>query len=185
MNDQYPLAPDLQVSGWLNSQQPLLLSSLKGKVVVIHAFQMLCPGCVSHGLPQTKMIHERFASLDLQVLGLHSVFEHHSVMNKAALEAFVSEYRIAFPVAIDQPSKTGPIPLTMNNYRLEGTPSLILIDRNGGLRLKHFGRLDDLMVGKLIGELLAEEHPSKTEEAKRANLDPKNMTSCGEQVCSI
>ena len=69
-------APEWDISEWLNTDQPLQLSGLRGRVVVIHAFQMLCPGCVSHGIPQATEIHNTFASDDLVVVGLHTVFEH-------------------------------------------------------------------------------------------------------------
>ena len=90
----FPIAPELQAAEWLNTAKPLSLQQLRGKVVAIYAFQMLCPGCVSHGIPQAKTIRATFDEKDVAVLGLHSVFEHHAVMNRAALEAFVHEYRI-------------------------------------------------------------------------------------------
>lgn len=167
----HTIAPELQVASWLNTAQPLSLQQLRGKVVAIYAFQMLCPGCVSHGIPQAKTIRDTFAKQDVAVIGLHSVFEHHAVMNREALEAFVHEYRIEFPVAIDQPSEHGPIPLTMEQYQLRGTPTLILIDRQGRLRLSHFGRADDMKVGALIGQLVAEAAPTEV--------------SCDDTACSI
>src|SRR5690606_20270412 len=39
-------APELQVSRWFNTPAPLSLAALRGRVVVVEAFQMLCPGCV-------------------------------------------------------------------------------------------------------------------------------------------
>ena len=36
---------------------------------------MLCPACVSHGLPQAARLRETFAPEDLAVIGLHTVFE--------------------------------------------------------------------------------------------------------------
>jgi peroxiredoxin len=155
----HAIAPELQAESWLNTAAQLSLRQLRGKVIVIYAFQMLCPGCVSHGIPQAKTIRATFAEQDVAVIGLHSVFEHHAVMNRAALEAFVHEYRIEFPVAIDQPSAHGPIPLTMEQYQLRGTPTLILVDRQGRLRLNHFGRADDMKVGALIGQLVAQAAP--------------------------
>ncbi len=50
------VAPELEVTTWLNTHGPLSLAALRGKVVVVYAFQMLCPGCVSHGIPQAKNI---------------------------------------------------------------------------------------------------------------------------------
>lgn len=57
--------PELQVSEWLNTPEPLSLAALRGQVVVVHAFQMLCPGCVSHGLPQAKRLTQVFAGRSL------------------------------------------------------------------------------------------------------------------------
>lgn len=148
-------APELEVSDWLNTTVPLKLSELRGKVVVIHIFQMLCPGCVLHGIPQTASIYDLFNSMGVQVIGLHSVFEHHDIMTKDALSAFVHEYQVRFPIAIDKPSATGPIPQTMKKYQLQGTPSLVLIDQHGQIRLNHFGRLSDMQVGNSIGQLLS------------------------------
>lgn len=152
----YPPAPALDVSGWLNTATDLTLETMQGRVVLLHAFQMLCPGCVSHGLPQASAAFERFGSRGLMVLGLHTVFEHHAVMGRQALEAFVHEYRLRFPIAIDRHAGGAPVPTTMQRYGLQGTPSLVLIDRQGRIRLSHFGRLDDMLLGSFIGGLLAE-----------------------------
>jgi len=155
-------APALQVSGWLNAPGDFSLAALRGRVVLLHAFQMLCPGCVAHGIPQAQRVHGLFGAEALAVIGLHTVFEHHEAMNAAALRVFVHEYRLAFPVGIDQPGGGDPIPLTMRAYGFRGTPSLALIDRQGRLRLQHFGQIDDLQLGAAIGRLLAEPAPPET-----------------------
>lgn len=156
MNDiSYEQAPGLKVSQWLNTKD-ISLESLRGRVIVLHAFQMLCPACVAHAIPQAKAIHQAFPPDRLCVIGLHTVFEHHDAMAPVALQAFVHEYRLSFPIGIDQAAPDNPIPVTMQAYRLQGTPSLILIDKTGHIRLHHFGHLDDLHVGAAIGQLLTE-----------------------------
>jgi peroxiredoxin len=135
---------------------PLTLAGLRGKVVVLHAFQMLCPGCVSHGTPQAQRIAADFNPSELAVIGLHTVFENHDVMTPRALEVFIHENRLSFPIGVDEPGAETAIPLTMQTYRMQGTPSLILIDRRGRVRLHEFGTLPDLNVGAAIGRLLAE-----------------------------
>jgi hypothetical protein len=151
-------APPLQIEHWLNTPRPIALAALRGRVVALHAFQMLCPACVAHGLPQAARMHELFPPGQLAVIGLHTVFEHHAVMQpRAALQAFIHEYRLAFPIGIDRPDpQGGPVPLTMQALGLRGTPSLILLDKHGRIRLHHFGRADDLQIGALIGQLIAE-----------------------------
>ena len=151
-------APPWITSAWLNSAVALQPADLRGKVVVVHAFQMLCPACVHHGLPQAQRIQKLFSSQDVAVIGLHTVFEHHAAMTVVSLRAFVHENRISFPVGVDahQAGSDGPIPLTMRAYGLQGTPSLLLIDRAGRLRRHCFGAEDDLLVGAAIATLLAE-----------------------------
>jgi peroxiredoxin len=181
------LAPELDVSDWLNTATPITLSDLKGKVIVLHAFQMLCPGCVSHGIPQASSIYEHYNNSPVQVIGLHTVFEHHDVMTKTALEAFVHEYRLRFPIAIDKPGNQSPIPLTMQKYHLQGTPSLIVIDQQGYLRLNHFGQISDMQVGNIIGQLLSESQTIKTNDTDRQALTDHNgeNANCDDGQCAI
>jgi hypothetical protein len=75
------LAPPFVTDRWFNTPQPIALDQLRGKVVAMEAFQMLCPGCVAHGIPQAQRIHDTFSQEDVVVLGLHTVFEHHLGQN--------------------------------------------------------------------------------------------------------
>jgi hypothetical protein len=149
------MAPEWQVSEWLNTPQPLSLEGERGRVVVACAFQMLCPGCVAHAIPQLREVHALFSPMGVTVLGLHTVFEHHAAMTPVALRAFLHEYRIACPVGIDAPGESGdPLPQTMRRYRMQGTPTLLLYDRDGRLRRQTFGHVPDLQLGAEIAALL-------------------------------
>lgn len=154
------MAPPLSTAEWFNVEADIKLESLRGRVVVIHTFQMLCPACVSHGLPQAMKIHRTFEERDVVVLGLHTVFEHHAAMAPSALEVFFKEYRVTFPVAVDAPASSyslaDPIPMTMQAYGLQGTPSLMLIDKRGFVRFTHFGVMDNMALGAILGQLIAE-----------------------------
>lgn len=153
-------APAWHTTAWLNTPDPLSLDSLRGRVVFVHAFQMLCPACVSHGIPQAKRVAEIFADTPLAVVGLHTVFEHHEAMQLPSLRAFLHEYRVRFPVGVDAPGTEGdPIPQTMRAYQMQGTPTAILIDAQGRLRSHVFGVHDDLRLGADIAALLAEARP--------------------------
>jgi peroxiredoxin len=156
MNNDFPAAPELQAAQWFNAHGDLTLAALRGKVVVLHAFQMLCPGCVAHGTPQTQRIAASFDARDVAVIGVHTVFEHHDVMTPRALEVFIHENKLTFPIAVDRPGIEDRIPLTMRAYGMQGTPSLVLIDRLGRIRLHEFGALPDMSVGAAIGRLAGE-----------------------------
>lgn len=152
------LAPALKVTRWLNTSSPIELEALKDRVVMILAFQMLCPGCAVQALPQARRVRALFAPDDLMVLGLHTVFEHHEAQGgEAALTAFLHENRIDFPVGIDMPGETpASLPLTMQSYRMQGTPTLILLDRKGEIRKQRFGHTEDLLLGAEIMSLIQE-----------------------------
>jgi peroxiredoxin len=156
MTEGAPIAPELQVERWFNTDAPITLASLRGKIVALHAFPMLCPGCVLQTVPQARHLHELARGRDLIVLGLHTVFEHHAAMTPVSLEAFLHEYRVTFPVGVDRPSADGPIPIIMAAYGLRGTPSTIIIDREGRIIRHVFGIEDDLSLGLLLGCLLAD-----------------------------
>ncbi len=162
-------APELIVEKWLNTEKALTLASLKGKVVAIHAFQMLCPGCVLHGVPQAQKLFEMFSEEHVAVLGLHTVFEHHEAMQEKSLRAFLHEFRIQFPVGIDQASVGSPIPKTMELYQMQGTPSWILIDPQGFVQLHAFGKVEDLFLGSEISRLLQANGPITNNIYKRNN----------------
>lgn len=153
-------APDWSVSRWFNADGGLSLASLRGRVVFLHAFQMLCPGCVQHAVPQSLKVAAAFVATDLAVVGLHTVFEHHTVMGPEALAVYLHENRITHPVAVDAYRDDDPVrhpqPLTLQAYAMQGTPTLCLIDRRGRLRRQWFGAVADLPLGAEIATLLAE-----------------------------
>lgn len=140
---------------WLNTDCPLTLAHFRGRVLVVEVFQMLCPGCVQHGLPQAGRIAAAFDPAEVAVIGLHSVFEHHAANSRATLAAFLHEWRIRVPVAVDAPGE-GTLPRTMAAWGLQGTPTLVLIDRRGRMRARHFGQVSDLALGAQIMALVLE-----------------------------
>ncbi|HBP86521.1 MAG TPA: alkyl hydroperoxide reductase [Nitrospiraceae bacterium] len=175
------LAPEWQTTDWFNTPEPLSLSDLRGQVVLLHAFQMLCPGCVSHGLPQAQRVAKLFP--DVRVIGLHTVFEHHEAMGLSSLRAFLYEYRIRFPVAIDLPGPEGdPLPRTMRAYAMQGTPTTLLIDAQGRLHRQVFGVHDDLLLGAELGLLRA--HAASFPK-HQASSDILSEHSCTADSCSI
>lgn len=141
-----------ETSEWFNSE-PLNLARLHGRVIVLEAFQMLCPSCVTHALPQATRLARTFGD-DLAVIGLHTVFEHHAAMIPVSLKAFLHEYRITFPIGVDALRGAHPAPVTFSRYRMQGTPTTVLIDRDGMLRAQKLGPVDDLTLASAVTRLL-------------------------------
>ncbi|HWV09465.1 MAG TPA: TlpA disulfide reductase family protein [Pseudomonas sp.] len=181
MTELYSQAPPWHVERWFNTAQPLGLEHFRGKVVVLEAFQMLCPGCVSEGLPQAQRVRATFSPEQVAVIGLHTVFEHHQAMTPVSLEAFLHEYRITFPVAVDLPDPDGSAPMTMQAYAMRGTPSMVLIDKQGRIRQHYFGRINELLLGAQIAFLIAEAGVSSVRDTAPAD---DQASGCAEGVCA-
>lgn len=178
-------APEWCVTTWLNTLGPLDLGHFRGQVVLLHAFQMLCPGCVAHGIPQAQRVAKLFEGAPLAVVGLHSVFEHHAAMGPESLRAFLHEYRVQFSVGIDMPGPDGdPIPRTMRTYAMQGTPTTILIDAQGRLRRQVFGIHDDLLLGAEIGTLLVEAGQEHLDAVDAVPATEPGAEACGVDGCA-
>lgn len=195
MDGSAEAAPDWIVTRWFNSDNPRGdnprddnpsdLSTLRGRVVIAAAFQMLCPGCVEHTIPQLKRAHAFFPPDHVAVVGLHTVFEHHDAMRPSALAAFLHEYEITFPVGVDTPGQGGdPIPSTMRRYDMRGTPTMLLIDRAGRLRRQTFGHVPDLQLGAEVMSLVHEDVPVLARAAP-ASAGGGTATRCDETGCRI
>lgn len=161
-NSKAPLAPELSVSEWFNTTTPLTLAALRGRPVFLHTFQVLCPGCIAEAIPQVKRIERVFANTDLEIIGIHTVFEHHAAMSPVTLQAFLHEYRLKSPVGVDLAEEGSDIPVTMRRFGLRGTPSSVLIGRDGSILHHVFGVEDDIAVGARIANALSARVPEIT-----------------------
>lgn len=179
MTNLFRPAPAWEIERWFNADESFDLASLHGKVVVAGAFQMLCPGCVTYRIPQLLQAHKLFPADDVAVVGLHTVFEHHAAMTPTSLEAFLHEYRIPFPVGVDRPGGAhDPLPRTMRAYGMQGTPTLLLIDRRGRLRRQAFGHIPDLQLGAEIAALMTEQSIALAKQTEPTGQD------CTRGVCA-
>jgi len=147
--------PELSVAQWFNAPEPLSLEKLKGRVIVVLGFQMLCPGSLRHALPQAHRIARAFNAEEVAVMGLHVVFENHKDMTPSLLEPFLKDERVTIPIAVDAPNGSG-IPKTMEAYAMQGTPTLLLFDWQGRLRRHYLGAVDDVRLGAEIMALCLE-----------------------------
>ncbi len=81
-------APALEVAQWVQGG-PVNISACKGRVVLIEVFQVNCPGCFVHALPQVVHLHESYEAQGLTVIGLATAFEDFDKNTLANLERFM------------------------------------------------------------------------------------------------
>ena len=211
-------APNLKLGKWVQGMDTNL-DNEGDNVKLVEVFQVNCPGCFMHSIPEIINIYNNYKSDGLSVFGVATAFEDYDKNTLANLEMLLTtgevigdtkqaltqygqldngklQFKIPYPVAMDSlvkevgdPSKekmnafiNNQIPNfesqpedyknqiyervkqyykskeysaeTFEMYSLQGTPSTILVDRNGILRDVSFGQNTNLesMVQKLLNE---------------------------------
>lgn len=212
-------APNLGVSEWIQGA-PTNFEQEKDRVVLVEVFQVNCPGCFMHAIPEAIEIYNKYRDDGVRVLGVATAFEDFdkNTLENLKMLAETGEvigetknalsmygqlrngnklpYKIPFPLGMDNLTKTSgevsqekimqfiypQIPEfdsqpeeykkqiiqrvrdymkskeysaeTFEKFALQGTPSMILVDRKGILRDVSFGQTGSLetKIHKLVNE---------------------------------
>ena len=67
-------APNLSVSKWVQGI-PTNFDQEKDHIVVVEVFQVNCPGCFLHGIPETIDVYNKYRDEGVTVLGFATAFE--------------------------------------------------------------------------------------------------------------
>ena len=211
--------PNLGVSEWVQGA-PTNFDQEKDHITLVDVFQVNCPGCFMHSIPEAINIYNKYKDEGVRVLGIATAFEDFDKNTLGNLKMLAEtgevigetqkalsmygklqegnklSYKIPFPLGMDKLTKTdgeisqnkilefihGQIPEfdskpedyknqiiqrvkdhmmskeysaeTFEKFSLQGTPSIILVDRKGILRDISFGQSGNLeaMIQKLIKE---------------------------------
>jgi hypothetical protein len=137
-------AIDLDIEEWVTGPETNISNEL-GKPILIYVFQVNCPGCFTHAIPEILEIHTKFIDSPLRVWGLATAFEDFHLNNLENLKMLVHsgevvgetravlsasgrlnnnclDYSIPFPIAWDK-----VVPYQPSDYLLE-TQNFIKID---------------------------------------------------------
>ena len=149
-------APDFTgITSWLNTPggQPLPLSGLRGKVVLVDFWTYSCINC-QRTLPHLEAWYREYARDGFVIVGVHTpefAFEH-VVSNVRAQAAALG---VRYPVAVDDSYAT------WNAYSNQYWPAEYLIDAQGDVRHVHFGEGGYAITEQLIRQLLRAAHPGR------------------------
>lgn len=127
----YGKAPDISgIDHWINSS-PLKLEELRGKVVLVDFWTYSCINCL-RTLPYLEKWYADYKDKGLVIIGVHTPeFEFEKEPKNVADAAL--RYGIIYPIAQDNEYKT------WLSYQNHYWPADYLIDKDGNLRLVHFG----------------------------------------------
>ncbi len=125
-------APELKGDrGWLNTDKPLSLAGLKGKVVLLDFWTYGCINCM-HIIPDLKKLEKKYPN-ELVVIGVHSAkFENEK--DTENIRRIILRYEIEHPIVNDADFAI------WRSYAVDAWPTRYLIDPGG------------YIIGKLSGE---------------------------------
>ncbi|HZZ78892.1 MAG TPA: thioredoxin-like domain-containing protein [Gemmataceae bacterium] len=118
-----PEAPDL-VGGvaWLNTEKPIKLADLKGRIVILDFWTLCCINCI-HTLPDLAKIEARYPGV-VVVIGVHSPkFDREK--KTESIQKAILRYEITHPVVNDADHKI------WKAYGVRSWPTLAVIDPDG------------------------------------------------------
>src|SRR5256885_14792328 len=127
-------APELTNTSWLNTDHPLRLAELRGRVVLPNFWVFTCGNC-TRSLPSLIDFDARYRDRGLTIIGIHSPEfppysgEHDRENVRRAMRA----EGINYPVAQDNDHRT------WDAYGIRYWPSFVLIDRGGTIRYTGYG----------------------------------------------
>ena len=111
-------------AGWLNTDEPISLADLKGKVVILDFWTYCCINCV-HVLPDLKYLEQKYGD-QLVVIGIHSAkFENEK--DSQQIQGAILRYEIDHPVINDSEMAL------WDRFGIRLWPTLALIDPEGQL----------------------------------------------------
>ena len=148
---QFMKAPEFaQISGYINTpnNNPITLSSLKGKVVLLYIWTYTCINSI-RPMPYIDNWNQKYSNNGLVTVGIHSP-EFQFEKNYTNVKDAVQRFGIKYPVILD--SDHG----TWNAYGNNYWPRFYLIDSQGYIRYDHIGEGNYNEIEKSIQSLLAE-----------------------------
>jgi thiol-disulfide isomerase/thioredoxin len=121
-------APELPKSTWLNSD-PLSLTSLKDKVIVLDFWSISCGPC-RNDMPVAELIHKNAKMSGIVVIGVHA-----AGTGAGEIEKFAKEMNLSYPILIDlpPPKERTAFGLLSSQLTVRGIPYSFVIDQEGNI----------------------------------------------------
>ena len=159
----YGKAPPIIAEGpWINSDQPLSLEDLKGKVVLIDFWTYSCVNCV-RTIPYLRTWYEKYAEEGLVIIGVHTP-EFPFERNEGNVKRAVRDLDVTWPVVLDNNFAQ------WNAYHNRYWPAHFFIDSTGRIRYFQFGEGSYEEAEEVIRALLKEAGSNLKESSENISV---------------
>ncbi|MEK6333880.1 MAG: thioredoxin-like domain-containing protein [Acidobacteriota bacterium] len=141
-------APELKGDrGWLNTDKPLSIAGLRGKVVLLDFWTYGCINCI-HIIPDLKRLEKKYPN-ELVVIGVHSAkFQNEKDLEN--IRRIILRYEIEHPIVNDADFNI------WRSYAVDAWPTRYLIDPAGYILGRLSGEGGYEALDKAIGDSIAE-----------------------------
>ena len=151
---------------WLNTNQPISLEQLRGKIVLIDFWTFCCINCM-HVLPELKRLEQKYAE-EIVVIGVHSA-KFTNEKDSEAIRQAILRYEITHPVVNDNNFKI------WQEYGIKAWPTFVLINPAGRVIGIHSGEgIYDLFDG-VIAQTIKYFDESKQLSRRTMNFNTEIM----------
>lgn len=141
-------APELDGgTGWLNTDRPIYIKNLKGKVVLLDFWTYCCINCM-HIIPDLKKLEAKYPN-ELVVIGVHSA-KFLNEKDSDNIRQAILRYGIEHPVVNDSEFRI------WRSYGVRAWPTLVLIDPDGYVSGVVSGEGHYEILDKVISSLIEE-----------------------------
>ena len=145
---------------WLNTEAPLTLAQLRGKIVLLDFWTYCCINCM-HVLEDLKRLERKYAD-ELVVIGVHSA-KFPAEKSTERIRQAVLRYGINHPVINDAEMQV------WQEYAIRAWPSFMLIDPLGKVFGTHSGEQVFDLFDRVISQMI--EHYAATGQLGRQSLE--------------
>jgi cytochrome c biogenesis protein CcdA/thiol-disulfide isomerase/thioredoxin len=160
-------APDfVGINKWLNTNKPVTITSLKGKVVLVDFWTYTCINCI-RTLPHVTTWYDKYRQDGFVVIGVHTP-EFQFEQDTGNVRSAIQTDNIHYPVAQDNQYAT------WNNYNNQYWPAEYLIDQNGNIRRTDFGEGNYDQMELAIQTLLKENGKKVTDKLSNLTNNTSN-----------
>jgi thiol-disulfide isomerase/thioredoxin len=147
-SDNSNAAPEFPTGAtWLNTDKPLALRALRGKVVLLDFWTYGCINCI-HILPDLKKLERKYPN-ELVVVGVHSA-KFRNEDESGNIRNAMLRYNIEHPVLVDKEMQV------WQNFGVNAWPSFVLIDPAGNVIDKTAGEGNYNRLDAAIGRTVAQ-----------------------------
>ena len=155
-------APELpQNYPWLNTNKPLSIHQLKGRVVILDFWTYCCINCL-HVLPELKYLEQKYKD-SLTVIGVHSAkFDNEKEIEN--IRQAILRYDIEHPVLVDSGFRV------WQQYAVRAWPTLMVIDPEGYVIGYVSGEGNQDILDQLIEQVIREHKEKGTINFQQLSL---------------